>query len=69
MKINNLLFSCAMVAAMGLGIGYASQTRADPGCLADCLDARYECYAQCGANNVCKASCDVQYQECRASCG
>lgn len=69
MKINSLLFSCALFAAMGLGIGYASQSHADPGCWADCLDARYECHAQCGTNNICKAACESQYQECRASCG
>lgn len=69
MKINNVLFSCALFTAMGLGIGYASQSHADPGCWADCLDARYECHAQCGTNNICKAACESQYQECRANCG
>ena len=72
MKIGNLLFACTLVAAAGLGMGYASQSHADPGCLADCYDARYECNAQCSFSpnpTQCKAYCQVEFEACKANCG
>jgi hypothetical protein len=69
-KVSSMVLAAALALAGGLGAGFSTISAADPGCIGDCLSARYECRAQCsGTNGVCAAACDAEYQACKAACG
>jgi len=65
------IFSCVLLAAaaFGFGLGFSDIARADPGCLGDCYDQRYECLTWCQSGNAaCRASCHANYDACIAGC-